>query len=95
MTRMARVTKPKEMKMAAQKIGKIRFQPGAPYRMGTGDDGFFIKAMCPIDVEHDGALAAQGRFLFDVVTPHPEYTDPRNAFGSAQNDLRRAESGDG
>jgi hypothetical protein len=31
-----------------------------------------------------GKLAAQGRFLFAVVAPRSEHTDPRNAFGSAQ-----------
>jgi hypothetical protein len=81
--------------MTAQKIGKIRFQPGAPYKTRMGNnEPLFIHAMRPIDVVHDRALAAQDRFLFDVATPHPEYTDPCNAFGSVQN-LRRAESGDG
>jgi hypothetical protein len=40
--------------------------------------------MCPIDIAHDGKLAARVQFLFDVVVPAPEYIKPHRAFNSAQ-----------
>jgi hypothetical protein len=70
--------------MTAQKIGKIRFQPGAPYKTGMDNNvPLFIHAMCPIDVVARPRASSAGPIPFrrGDAAPRLYRAAPRIQFG--------------